>query len=1800
MAVLATSLPRTSSYTVLVFSLTGPCPPGAPAMAEMLQQTAILTLSQQLEGTILTEDQSRMQLSITGGQGGPGGQGHSHGTGGTGGPGMGPTVNITAQQLTLSTLASEQASQQGKIRAAQIGNHCPPPSRIFQGRKDILKQMHVFFTSNTGTQKIYVLNGLGGAGKTQIALKFARESSSCFSEIFFIDTSTIATIDTGFKNIAVMKSAGDSLQEGLLWLTSQVQAWLLIFDSADDPNINLQEYIPECDHGNIIITSRNPGLCVYAGSDSLVSDMEEQDGIALLLKSAAQKVTAATEQSAAEIVKALFCLPLAIVQAGAFISKSRNLGNYLELYEKNQACLLSEKPVQFQDRYKQTVYTTWQMSFDKLSPPAATLLQHCSFLHFNGISEEIFRYASEYQFYHNDPSKEEFEKVLELLSHFLDQTGEWDSLQFTFAMNEIQAYSLISFDGETKLFSVHPLVHPWGQATILNTERCMVNVGTLLGMTLSERPEKDSVLPSTILCPHVELAVNNGAHLALRFRSCYGWFFNEAGKYEQSAEMLEAVLEEEKQHLGDEHSSTLVTMNQLGTVYSNLGRYQEAEDLQVIVLEKQKQVLGDGHPDTLLTMGNLASTYSKLGEYKKAEDLEVTVLEKRKQVLSDDHRDTLIAMGNLARTYSDLGQYKEAKELETAVLEKRKQILGNNHPETLHAMSNLGSTYSHLGEYKEAKELETAVLETRKQILGDNHPDTLLAMANLASLYSNLGDYEEAKELETTVLEKRKQILGKNHPHTLRVMANLARTNSHFGEYKKAKDLEITVFEKRKQILGDNHPDTLHSMANLANTYADCREYEKAKELGAGVLEKRKQILGDNHPDTVVAMGNLACIYSNCGEYEKGKQLATDVVEKQRQILGDNHPHTLFAMGNLAAIYSALGEYEEAKELETNVLEKHKEILGDNHPETLLSMGNLGRTYSTLGQYEEAKELETAVLERRKQLLGNNHPGTLLAMANLGSTYSHLGEYEQAKELERAVLETQKQILGDNHPDTLISMGNLAKTYSALGKHRKAKNLQVIVFKKQTQLLGNDHPDTLIAMRDLAETYSDLGKHRKAKDINIIVLEKWKQLLGDDHPDTLIAMHNLAKTYSDLGKHRKAKDLNIIVLEKRKQVLGGTHPDTLLAMANLATTYWHLAEYQKAADLEIIVLENRLDTGDILRVALVFAPSKEAATAIDIDRRRRIGRVLEATRPGFPPCILDRSLRASSFAADIPSPTLPLHRLRLIPVSISMLQDSVDADVDAVAFLVVWIPYGLFKVQRLVLSLDALYHHRCKPPEFGLCCFASFGGPTPAMQRRPRLCARARLLCLGLLTGLTNAERGVPTSSSSAQRSTLLPSSSDALPSHGELKHRSLSDSSSTLRPRHPPPRVLIDIPASPRLSRFSLGGDGFGWTVEKLARLASSNSAHILRSRDGTTPALIRGRPRPRPRSSPLAAALAPLTLTLIFIGVRVWSSSRFKLSLPLPTAHRPDPGRCRGSPLPRARLHPAFPRSHRRSRVRVRVSRIFPWVQNGLPASPRPCPKITLDSGIDDVRHEIIYWNSPTANSSSRPPISPYFAPAAAHAQGKADAAAVWTCVVLVSSSAGNAFEDDCMHVVATMPPPFGLTAVAPRASGWGRSSSRLESAAAAIHAHKADDTLHGVVFLDEFSVRQPPTLPRYPIPLSQICAAPVPRCGELYLQPPSARTRRPTLRCVLESPHSILGLSMSPSCAACPSLRDPYLKLPPPFTRTRAYSTHTRLFLHPLIIPPSAPAPVACAVPQPLLTLLLSVGFGAVLHPLASPLA
>ncbi|KAF8182364.1 hypothetical protein K438DRAFT_1600837, partial [Mycena galopus ATCC 62051] len=260
-----------------------------------------------------------------------------------------------------------------------------------------------------------------------------------------------------------------SWQDGLGWLLGKHEPWLLCFDNTDDPQVDLNNFVPRCNHAKIIITSRNQGLKGYS-AHTLVSDMKEPDAISLLLKSAHHIVSQTNNQLAAELVQELCYLPLVIVQAGAFILQSEDLSGYLALFTKNRVNLLSEKPAQSYDGYSLLVFTTWQISFNKLSQLAAMLLQLCSFLHWDGISEDIFSRASEYNFPSWGPPKGGLQKALEFLSHFVGPNGEWNTFDFVKVTNEIKAYSLINFNAEQKSFSIHPLVHGWSQTTVADLE----------------------------------------------------------------------------------------------------------------------------------------------------------------------------------------------------------------------------------------------------------------------------------------------------------------------------------------------------------------------------------------------------------------------------------------------------------------------------------------------------------------------------------------------------------------------------------------------------------------------------------------------------------------------------------------------------------------------------------------------------------------------------------------------------------------------------------------------------------------------------------------------------------------------------------------------------------------------------------------------------------------------------------------------------------------------------------------------------------------------------------------------------------------------------------------------------------------------------------------------------------------------------------------------------------------------------------------------------------------------------------
>jgi len=99
--------------------------------------------------------------------------------------------------------------------------------------------------------------------------------------------------------------------------------------------------------------------------------------------------------------------------------------------------------------------------------------------------------------------------------------------------------------------------------------------------------------------------------------------------------------------------------------------------------------LGEEHPSTLTTVNDLAVTLYAQGEVARARMFQEQVLEERRRLLGGEHSDTLSTMNCLAVTLYRQGDLVGARQLQEQVVEARRRLLGEEHPSTLRAMTEL-------------------------------------------------------------------------------------------------------------------------------------------------------------------------------------------------------------------------------------------------------------------------------------------------------------------------------------------------------------------------------------------------------------------------------------------------------------------------------------------------------------------------------------------------------------------------------------------------------------------------------------------------------------------------------------------------------------------------------------------------------------------------------------------------------------------------------------------------------------------------------------------------------------------------------------------------------------------------------------------------------------------------------------------------------------------------------------------------------------------------------------------------------
>ena len=686
-------------------------------------------------------------------------------------------------RMRLSELFSKSVAELGLLppsfehKIVSILNQRNP---FFTGRESLLKLLHERLSTTRTValmqpQQVQALFGLGGIGKTQAAAEYAFRYISEYAHIFWIRAASRDLLVADLVEMAQQldlpeKGAQDSMRVVVAvkrWLTVNPD-WLLILDNADDLPL-AHEFLPNRHNGSILLTTRAHASGAVAVSIE-VHTLQLQDGIELLVRRSKLLhrdmplgSISATDYAAAErIVQEMDGLPLAIVQAGAFVEETGcSLADYLNLYKTHRKDLLARKSRLSQD-YKDTVYTTWSLTFEQVeqqNPAAANILRLCAFLAPDAIPEELLiRGAVE-----------------------LDESTRvamMDALKFNEVLEVLRTYSLVRRNGKTHMLSIHRLVQAvlkesmdqetqrlWAERTV-----CVVN-SAFPESNYGDVAKQQYYLQYYV--PHIQECATLIERYRLHFPEAAqllfqaGAFLYDHGFYPRSKSFYEQALSIREQVLGPEHLTTAESFNYLGVFYRNQGDYKQAEKFHSQALAIREKILGLQHPKTAQSLNNLGVLYRNQERYELAEPLLQQAFIIRNLLLGSEHPHTLTTSINLAKLYLEQKQYMQARQLLEQALATCKQVLG---PENPHVAQNLHLLARLLYEqemYELAEIYWKRAIEIIENMLGPEHPAIAESLNGLAGLFFAQNRLTEAQSLCQRALYISENTFDAKHPDTI-------------------------------------------------------------------------------------------------------------------------------------------------------------------------------------------------------------------------------------------------------------------------------------------------------------------------------------------------------------------------------------------------------------------------------------------------------------------------------------------------------------------------------------------------------------------------------------------------------------------------------------------------------------------------------------------------------------------------------------------------------------------------------------------------------------------------------------------------------------------------------------------------------------------------------------------------------------------------------------------------------------------------------------------------------------------------
>lgn len=769
-----------------------------------------------------------------------------------------------ARRVTVRIRSNAEDRQHGAPGTSSIDVPLGQPDVLVRGRDALLKRLEKGLSHGDPEPRVHVLHGLGGCGKTTIALMLARRAVRHGTSVWWVSAATETELHTDMRHLASRMGATDDEIDrawagldsatDLLWrlLDPRTDRWLLVIDNADEPealagsNQPLNAATgwlrpPRSRKGRVVVASRDGNPDIWGAWCQLhpIPGLSATEGTQVLLDHAGTR--AGTAQDAEALTTYLGGLPLALRLAGSYIAETaampwpspgdtfRDYQSALEAGRLDELTNVAIGAASTADRSRQVITRTWELSLDLLDrrgmPQARTLLELLCQLAEAPIPYQLVLHP-------------ETIRASELFAG-MDAIQLWRLLRALAHLGLIDLPPTPSDDAasvseEPAVLRIHPLVRQVIRARTGTVQKAsylalaaaiLHRVTDSEGLDSSEDPRRWHIWEA--LAPHIVFILAAAGQLpqpdrrviehAAYATHATGLYLRSQGLFHRAERVHRAVLSTFVPILGNDHISILAARDAVASLTHASGDLDTAEVLYRETLAGRRRLLGDNHPQTLATRHQLAYLLLDRGLAEAAEAECRVVISAIECTQGRDHRLSAISQFLLSRALQSQGRLDEAEANQREALSATRRIFGNDHPRTLGNRTDLARLRHERGNLDEAESEYQATLAIQRMVLSDEHRDTLLTRSQLAQIAYDRGVLKIAEAEFRDVLAIQQRVLGEDHPHALTTRHRLARVLRDRGDVQAAEAAYQSVLDARSQKFGHDHPDTVTVREELAS-----------------------------------------------------------------------------------------------------------------------------------------------------------------------------------------------------------------------------------------------------------------------------------------------------------------------------------------------------------------------------------------------------------------------------------------------------------------------------------------------------------------------------------------------------------------------------------------------------------------------------------------------------------------------------------------------------------------------------------------------------------------------------------------------------------------------------------------------------------------------------------------------------------------------------------------------------------------------------------------------------------------------